>query len=206
MRSVIFHDSGDHMPSEARCHNEFENSGKFPRIEVGHHYLILYPDIQRLHKVYSEYIKGQIQEEPSSIILVLPYFDTTEKVRDVLESNGINVKEREREGSLVIVDIEKVINSLYFELTDVQRLKGFAKQIETKHQGKTILVVADMSAFNHLKKSKELLEYERTLQKDLGVRKWKELCFYHEHDFRAMFTEEEVSELLDYHRDRVITV
>jgi hypothetical protein len=206
MRSVIFHDSGDHMPSEARCHNEFENSGKFPRIEVGHHHLILYPDSQRLHKVYSEYIKGQIQEEPNSIILVLPYFDTTEKVRDVLESNGVDVTERERRGSLVIVDIEKVINSLYFELSDVQRLEGFTKQIESKHQGKTILVIADMSVFNHLKKSKELLEYERTLHKDLRVRKWKELCFYHEHDFRAMFTEEEVNELLEYHKDRVITV
>jgi hypothetical protein len=206
MRSVTFYDSGGHIPSEEIRHKEFENSDRFPHIEVGYHYLILYPDIQKLHKVYSDYIKGQIQEESNSIILILPYFDTTEKVRDVLESNGVNVTKREREGSLVIVDIEKVINSLYFELTDVQRLEGFAKQIESKHQGNTILVVADMSAFNHLKKSKELLEYERTLHKDLSVRKWKELCFYHEHDFRAMFTEEEVSELLEYHRDRVITV
>jgi hypothetical protein len=95
MRPVIFYDSGDHMPSEERRHNEFENSGRFPRIEVGHHYLILYPDIQKLHKVYSDYIKGQIQEEPESIILVLPYFDTTEKVRDLLESNGVNVRQRE---------------------------------------------------------------------------------------------------------------
>lgn len=109
-------------------------------------------------------------------------------------------------GSLVIVDIEKVIKSSYFELTDVQRLEGFTNQIENKHQGKTILVVADMSAFNHLKKSKELIEYERTLHKDLRVRKWKELCFYHEHDFRAMFTEEEVNELLEYHKDRVIII
>ncbi len=107
---------------------------------------------------------------------------------------------------MVIVDIEKVINSLYFELSEVQRLEGFAKQIESKHRDKTILVVADMSAFNHLKKSKELLEYERALHKDQRVRNWKELCFYHEHDFRAMFTEEEVKELLEYHRDRVITV
>jgi hypothetical protein len=107
---------------------------------------------------------------------------------------------------LVIVDIEKVINSLYFELSEAQRLEGFAKQIASNHQGKTILVVADMSAFNHLKKSKELLEYERTLHKDRRVRKWKELSLYHEHDFRAMFTEEEVNELFEYHKDRVITV
>jgi DcmR-like sensory protein len=206
MRSVTFNDPGDHVPSEDRRHNEFENSCRFPHIEVGHHYLILYPDSQKLHEVYSDYIQCQIQEEPNSIILVLPYFDTTEKVGEILESNGVDVAEREKQGSLVIVDIVKVINSSYFELTNVQRLEGFTKQIESNHQGKTILVVADMSVFNHLKKSKELLEYERTLHKDLRVRKWKELCFYHEHDFRAMFTEEEVNELLDYHKDRVITV
>jgi hypothetical protein len=107
---------------------------------------------------------------------------------------------------LVIVDIEKVIHSSYFELTDVERLEGFTKEIQNKHQGKNILVVADMSAFNHLKKSKELLEYERTLHNELGIRKWKELCFYNERDFKAMFTKEEVDELVEYHKDRVIKV
>jgi hypothetical protein len=187
-------------------HDVFENTTRFPRIELGHHYLVLYPDIQKLRKVYSDYVKGQIQEEPDSVTLVLPYFDTTENVRDALESKGVNVTEREQQGSLIIVDIEKVIKSTYFELTDAQRLEGFAKQIESKHHGKTILVVADMSAFNHLKKSKELLEYERNLHKNLRIRNWKELCLYHERDFKAMFTEDEVNELLEFHKDRVITV
>jgi len=45
---------------DERRDHEFEKTDRFPHIEVGHHYLILYPDIQKLHKVYSEYIKGQI--------------------------------------------------------------------------------------------------------------------------------------------------
>jgi KaiC/GvpD/RAD55 family RecA-like ATPase len=191
---------------DKRRNDEFENTTRFHRIELGHHYLVLYPDIQKSREVYSDYVKGQIQEEPDSVTLVLPYFDTTEKVRDVLESKGVNVTEHEKEGSLIIVDIEKVIKSSYFELTDAQRLEGFAKQIESKHQGKTILVIADMSVFNHLNKSKELLQYERNLHKDLRIRNWKELCLYHEKDFRAMFAGDEVNELLEFHKDRVITV
>jgi hypothetical protein len=206
MGTYSFHDSGSDMPMDESLHKKFENTRRFPRIEPGHHYLVLYPDIRKLREVYSDYVKGQIQEEPDSVTLVLPYFDTTEKVREILESKGVNVAEREKQGFLIIVDIEKVIKSTYFELTDAQRLEGFTNQIGSKHQGKTILVVADMSAFNHLKKSRELLEYERNLHKNLRIRNWKELCLYHEKDFRAMFTGEEVTELLEFHKDRVITV
>jgi hypothetical protein len=60
-----------------RHNDEFEITSRFPRIEHGHHYLVLYPDIRKLREVYSDYVKGQIQEEPDSVTLVLPYFDTT---------------------------------------------------------------------------------------------------------------------------------
>jgi len=208
MRAFVFHDSGsgNNFPAYKSRHNEFGNAHGLPHIERGHHYLVLYPNIEKSREVYSDYVKGQFQQEPDSVILVLPYYDTTEKVRDILESKGVNVTEHVKEGSLVIVDIEKVIKSTYFELTDAQRLEGFAKQIESKNQGKSILVVADMSVFNHLKKCEELLEYERILHKELRIRNWKELCLYHEKDFRVMFTEEEVNELLEFHKDRVITV
>lgn len=61
-----------------------------------------------------------------------------------------------------------------------------------------------MSVFHNLNKAKELIEYERTLHKNLKVEKWKELCLYHESDFNLMFTVKEASELLEYHKDKVI--
>ena len=48
-----------------------------------------------------------------------------------------------------------------------------------------------MSVFNHLHKAAELLEYEKTLHKDLKVERWKELCFYNKRDFEIMFTKDE---------------
>ncbi len=59
-----------------------------------------------------------------------------------------------------------------------------------------------MSVFHHIKKTSELLEYEKTLHKDLKVEKWKELCLYHKNDFRSIFTEEESNELMEYHGDQ----
>jgi hypothetical protein len=63
-----------------------------------------------------------------------------------------------------------------------------------------------MSVFHYPKKGSDLLDYERTLHKDLKVEKWKELCFYNERDFDIMFTKVQAKELLGYHRDRVITL
>jgi len=60
--------------------------------------------------------------------------------------------------------------------------------------------------FHHINKAPQLLEYEKDLHKDLKVEGWKELCFYHQRDFEGMFSEEQSGKLMEYHRDKVITV
>ncbi len=204
MDSLTYYDSGgEHSNKRAR---EEEVSDSLVSVPIGHHYLILYSNLDMMRKVYSKYVKGQIENAPNSVIALLPYYDSTDKVREVLESMGINVKENERRGALVIVDIENVITNPYFKGPDIERLRGFTKELENKYDDRTIFVIADMSVFHHVKKASELLEYERTLHKDLKVEKWKELCFYNERDFDIMFTREQTEELLAYHKDRVITI
>jgi hypothetical protein len=204
MDSSIYYDSGREEGNKWAQEEQISNS--LVRVPIGHHYLILYSSLDMMRKVYSKYVKGQIENAPNSVILLLPYYDSTDKVREVLDSMGINVKENERRGALIIVDIENVITNPYFKGPDIERLRGFTKELENKYDDKTIFVIADMSVFHHLKKASELLEYERTLHKDLKVEKWKELCFYNERDFDIMFTKEQTEELLGYHKDRVITI
>jgi hypothetical protein len=204
MDSSIYYDSG--RDEGNKWAQEEQISDSLVRVPIGHHYLILYSSLDMMRKVYSKYVKGQIENAPNSVILLMPYYDSTDKVREVLDSMGINVKENERRGALIIVDIENVITNPYFKGPDIERLRGFTKELENKYNDKTIFVIADMSVFHHVKKASELLEYERTLHKDLKVEKWKELCFYNERDFDIMFTKEQTEELLGYHKDRVITI
>jgi DcmR-like sensory protein len=204
MDSSIYYDSGREEGN--KWAQEEQISDSLVRVPIGHHYLILYSSLDMMRKVYSKYVKGQIENAPNSVILLLPYYDSTDKVREVLDSMGINVKENERRGALIIVDIENVITNPYFKGPDIERLRCFTKELENKYNDKTIFVIADMSVFHHVKKASELLEYERTLHKDLKVEKWKELCFYNERDFDIMFTKEQTEELLGYHKDRVITI
>ena len=98
----------------------------------------------------------------------------------------------------------KVIRSLSFDVPDIERLRALILKLVDQYPDKTIFVIADMSAFHHLKKSKDLLEYEKSLHKDIKVEKWKELCLYNERDFSLMFTEKEAKKLLEYHDDKII--
>ena len=193
-------------PNANKRLDEDEISDQLLHVPIGHHYLILYPNIVTMRKVYASYIKSQLEEQPNSVILFLSYYDTTDKIRSVLSSKGIHVKEHEQEGSMIILDIMKVIQSTLFEVPDIEKLREFAKKIEQQFGDKTIFIIADMSVFNHLHKPAELLEYEKTLHKDLKVERWKELCFYNKRDFEIMFTKDESDKLMEYHKDKVILV
>ena len=204
MNAVV--DDGDNStsPNSNKRPNEDEISDQLLHVPIGHHYLILYPDLETMRKVYASYIKRQLEEQPNSVVLFLSYYDTTDNVRLVLSSKGVQVKEREKNGSMIILDIMNVLHNPYFQVPDIEKLRELARKTEKQFGDKTIFIIADMSVFNHTKKASEVLEYEKTLHKDLKVERWKELCFYNKRDFEIMFTEDESKRLMEYHKDKVI--
>ena len=132
--------------------SEDEISDRLLHVPAGHHYLILYPNIETMRKVYSSYVKKQLEEQPNSVVLFLSYYDTTDNVRSVLSSKGIYVKEREQEGSIIILDIMKVLQNSYFGDSDIERLRELAWKTEKQFGDKTIFIIADMSAFRQSRK------------------------------------------------------
>jgi hypothetical protein len=105
---------------------------------------------------------------------------------------------------MVILDIMKVLHDPYFQVPYIEKLRELARKTEKQFGDKTIFIIADMSAFRQLRKASELLEYEKTLHKDLKAERWKELCLYHKRDFETMFTVDESEKLMEYHKDKVI--
>lgn len=186
--------------------SESEILAKLLKIPIGNRYLIIYENIGTFWKVYSGYVKSQIKDCPNSIMLILPYYDSTEKVREMLESNGINTRENEELGNLIILDIQKVIKDQYYDVPELERIRALTSQVHAASPDKTIIIIADMSVFNHTGKPIELLEYERTLDRDLEIEKRRELCFYNERDFDTMFTKEQGNELMKYHGENIITI
>jgi predicted transcriptional regulator len=185
---------------------EDEISDQLVHVPTGHHYLILYPNIETMRKVYGSYIERQLEEQPDSVVLFLSYYDTTDTVRSILSSKGVRVKDHEKNGSMIILDIMKVLHNPYFQVPDIEKLRELARKTEKQFGDKTIFIIADMSVFNHTKKASEILEYEKTLHKDLKVVRWKELCLYNKRDFETMFTKDESNMLMEYHKDKVISM
>jgi hypothetical protein len=201
-------DSGESKSTsdDNKSPGEDEISDRLLHVPPGHHYLILYPNIEMMRKVYASYVKKELEEQPNSVVLFLSYYDTTDHVRSVLSSKGVSVKEYEKNGTMIILDIMKVLHNLFFQVPDIEKLRELAKKTEKQFGDKTIFIIADMSVFRQLRKASELLEYEKALHKDLKVERWKELCLYHKRDFEAMFTADESEKLMEYHKDKVIVM
>src|SRR5215212_11567007 len=75
--------------------------------EYGTHYMIIYPDLDTLRELYSDYIGKQIKEN-NEIVLINPFYETADSVRQVLSEkfdDGVgNVSKYEEEKSLMIAD------------------------------------------------------------------------------------------------------
>jgi hypothetical protein len=67
--------------------------------EYGVHCLVVYPDMNTLRRIYSYYTKKQL-EDNNEIVLIVPYYETTEMVRSVLSGEKEN-----NQGS--IIDVRK---------------------------------------------------------------------------------------------------
>jgi hypothetical protein len=190
------------------------------------HNILIYPNIEAFRRVYSSYIKNQL-EHGNEIVLILPYYETADKVREVLLSEGIvyaaatiegngesndnnntmNVKisDYEKEGSLVLKDSVKVYSSSGPDSSSNNTMWNLIQESvkRAENLGKNgVTVIADLGSFyHHLGDTQRLVEYELSLPSryDNGL-KLKGVCVYHKKDFENKFTEEQKQKLLQHHR------
>jgi len=174
-------------------------------LPVGYHYLILYPNIETMRKLYAEYILSLI-EDNNVAILVLPYYDTTNKVRQELTTKGLDVRKHEQNNSLILLDFTKVVDNPYLGIPTAFGLKEFINKTQTYHKNKKLVVIADMSLYNHSKNINDLLKFESLPHETYADQNWKQLCLYHKLDFDLMFTDEQKQKILDYHKDKSIVI
>jgi hypothetical protein len=198
--------------------------------EYGTHSILVYPNIETLRETYSKYVKRQL-EDKNEIVLILPYYETANKVRKTLsegffniaDGNGndandtnnsnsvIDVGKYEKEGSLIIMDSVKGYfgSDNNYNNTD---LTEFVKQLvkNAESLGKNgVSVFADLGSFYHYHHSKtadRLVEYELSLPSSYDGMKLKGFCIYHRDDLDKRFTEEQRQKLRDHHGKALMIV
>ncbi|HEY6885065.1 MAG TPA: hypothetical protein VI278_13610 [Nitrososphaeraceae archaeon] len=163
--------------------------------EYGAHYIIIYPSLYRLRELYSNYVLKKIVEN-NEIVIVNPFYETTDSVRRTLSekyNHHVNaISKYEKEESLMIID------SLKEYLGDQPLLyvkKGLANYSKMGKKGLSIL--ADLGAYPHKSRYKELVDYESSLPTKYQV-PMKGFCLYHQKDFDR-FSGEQQQKLIDSH-------
>jgi hypothetical protein len=164
-----------------------------------------------LRRIYSGYIKAQLEDNES--VLILPYYETTERVRSILsgendnssiESSIIDARKYEKEGSLLIIDSAKA----YFG-SDTG-LMSFIRKLSNQSQnsGKSgVSIIADLASFYLQNGIDKLIEYEMSLPtKYDSEMKLKGFCFYHQKDFDRRLTKQQKQKLLEHHGKSLMVV
>jgi hypothetical protein len=199
----------------------------------GSHCLMVYPDLMALRGIYSHYTKMRM-EQGNEIVLILPYYESTEMVRLTLSGetiysengnnpfgySGIDVNKYEKEGSLIIIDSldgyfpSRGYDGLYDNNTDSPKcdldlmsyLEILLKQAERQKKN-GVAVLADIGSFyhhNNLDDNLKLIEYECSLPKKFDAMNLKGFCLYHQKDFEMRFSQKQQAELLGCHTRNII--
>jgi MEDS: MEthanogen/methylotroph, DcmR Sensory domain len=163
--------------------------------EYGAHYMIIYPNLDTSREIYSNYAHKQIKEN-NEIVLINPFYETTDSVRQVLSqknNNDINnVMRHEKEGALTIADSLQEYLGEQPHMHLKQSLANYAKV------GKNgVSVLADMGAYPHKSMYNDLVDYELSLPATYDVQ-MKGFCLYHQKDFDK-FSEEQKQKLIEHH-------
>ena len=170
--------------------------------EHGAHYMIIYQDLDMLRELYSNYVHKQI-EENNEIVLVNPFYETTDSVRQVLSekyNDGMNsISKYQTEKSLIIADaLERYFGE---QNTDDYSFKMSLLDHAKKTGKNGLSIVGDMGAFTHKLKYEELVNYELSLPTkydDGNGIALKGFCFYHQKDF-DMLSDEQKQKLIEHH-------
>jgi hypothetical protein len=135
-------------------------------------YVVVYRDHESFRKVYSQHTKKRM--ENNEVMILLPYYETADRVRTTLNQAGIDVRAQESSGFLVIMDSYAAYlgfqqdNELFFS-----RLVSHA--IISGKSG--ICIIADTGAFFLIDRVTEIAS---------GRIKVRGFCTYHQNDFEKM--------------------
>jgi hypothetical protein len=157
--------------------------------ERGAHHLIIYPNQRVLRELYTKHVKKQLEDE-SKTVLVLPHYETTESLRNLLLDDSLPTDTvKKYKDSLIVMDSIKGHFGADDHMAFVNKLVNRAEN--------GVLVIADAGPFFHLHKKDKLVEHELSMPCRFDVN-LKRFCVFHKQDFNVLI-EEQKQKLVNHH-------
>ena len=167
--------------------------------------MLVYPDLPTFRRIYGQFTKAQLDD--NGVVVLFPYYETTDSVRHVLSQLGIDVRKCEQNRSLVIVDSVKAY--LHSDIDRKSLLKMMAEG--SKRMGKKgVSIIGDMGSFFLYEKQNQMMEYEMKLRldekendDDANSVKIKGICSYHKDTFNTLAKKEQQA-LFEHHHAKLV--
>jgi len=179
------------QPSNVQTTDIDDTLQQLSEADFGSHFLLTYPETSIWRQIYTATAKRYLRD--NSMVMIIPFYETTNNVREILSREIPNIEQYEKDGSLAIIDSMKAYFSEIGLMTFVDGLLKHAKA-----SGKSGLsVFADMGSFHHMQKMHQLLEHEISLPASYDA-KLRGFCIYDEGNFRK-FTEPQKQSIYEHH-------
>ena len=166
--------------------------------------MLVYPDLHTFRRIYGQFTKSRLDD--NEVVILFPYYETTDSVRQVLSQLGIDVRKCEQNRSLVIVDSVKA----YFHSDiDMKSLPKMMAEGSKRVDKKGVSIIGDMGSFFLYENQNQMIEYESELQfdwkenDDANSVKIKGICSYHKDTFNTLAKKEQQA-LFEHHHTNLV--
>jgi hypothetical protein len=146
-------------------------------IGEGENGIIIYPSLQTLRQIYTNYVKDQLAKEDDNnnssrsgngqskprIILIATFYETVDSVKHTLSAVGVDAQSHINDGSLVIVD---AFSSYYPDIDGMKKLVASLSDRAKKEGRVGVTALVDMGfffLFGGDGRATELINYEASL-------------------------------------------
>jgi hypothetical protein len=143
----------------------------------GENGIIIYPSLQTLRQIYTNYVKDQLAKEADDnnsssswngqskprIILIATFYETVDSVKHTLSAVGVDAQSHINDGSLVIVD---AFSSYYPDIDGMKKLVASLSDRAKKEGRVGVTALVDMGfffLFGGDGRATELINYEASL-------------------------------------------
>jgi hypothetical protein len=169
--------------------------------DYGEHCVVVYPDIECFREVYSEYTRIRIEEE-DEIVMLFPFYETTDSMRKVLRRKGIDTSRCEQQGLIYIMDSFKAFVGFQDELDSFLK-KAVTHALLAGRKG--VSVIADRGSTYLVDRVGQITAYSKPIPSTPEM-KVKGFCSYHQADYErltdkqkeALFTKKYTPILIKY--------
>ncbi|MFL6480419.1 MAG: MEDS domain-containing protein [Nitrososphaera sp.] len=166
--------------------------------------MLVYPDLHAFRRIYGQFTKARLDD--NGVVLLIPYYETTDSVRQVLSQFGIDVRKCEQNCSLVIVDSVKAYFHSDIDIKSLIKMMAKDAKIERK---KSVSIIGDMGSFFLYEKQNQMMKYEIELKldgkenDDANSVKIKGICSYHKDNFNTLEKKGQQA-LLEHHQTNFV--